>query len=380
MVAVVVLWVSIGLLAYHYVGFPLVMFLLSRVRARPVRAADVTPRVTMIIAAYNEERVIAAKCENTLVLDYPSDKLDVIIVADGSNDATVSIAEAYAARGIRVMHEPARRGKTSALNRAVAEATGDILFFSDANTIYEPGTLRTLMRSFADDDVGGVSGRKVILQDATRAASGGETAFWGYEGFLKHCESLVGSIATADGEIFAMRRSLFEPIPAHVVHDDMYLTLRIVEQGRRVISEMHATSAEFASKSFFDELHLKVRYASAGYQILGLFRNRLLPPKSWFAVEFLSHKLLRWTGFAWLLLAFVANALLIGQPFYNLLFGLQLAFYALALIGWLLYGRVRLPGAVYFPLYFSLGNYAGLIGFFRFLRKGQTTLWRRAER
>jgi poly-beta-1,6-N-acetyl-D-glucosamine synthase len=371
-------WASVGLLLYHYAGFPLLMSLVSRLRPRPVRAAAVTPRVSMIVAAYNEERVIADKCENCLALDYPREQLDVIIAADGSTDQTVAIAGRYADRGIRVLHEPGRKGKTSAINRAAEQARGEILFFSDANTIYAPATLRTLVRSFADPAVGGVSGRKVIREHAERDASRGETAFWGYEAWLKQSESLAGSIATADGEIFAMRRELFQTMPPQVVHDDMYLTLRIVEQGRRVVYEADATSAEYASKNLHDEFHLKVRYASAGYQILGLFRHLLLPPRSWFALEFLSHKLLRWMGFAFLLVTLVTSALLPG-PLYRAFTLAQAAFYAVALVGFLVQGRVK-AGPLYFPLYFVMGNLAGLYGFVRWFTRGQSTLWRRAER
>jgi cellulose synthase/poly-beta-1,6-N-acetylglucosamine synthase-like glycosyltransferase len=377
-VAATLFWGAAGLLAYHFVGFPLIMLALARLRPRPVRREPITPRVTMIIAAYNEESVIAAKCENTLALDYPPGMLEVIIAADGSSDRTVSIAQGYAERGIVVMHEPERRGKTAAINRAAARATGEILFFSDANTVYAPDTIRMLMRSFADSEVGAVSGRKVILEHGQRHASRGETAFWGYEVMLKQSESVVGSIVTADGEIFAVRRDVFEPIPAGVVHDDMYLTLRIVDQGRRVVMDPDAVSAEHASKSLLDEFHLKVRYASAGYQILAMFRHMLLPPRSWFAVQFLSHKVLRWTAWMLLIILFVANAFLPGA-FYRTLFWMQVVFYAAAAIGWMTHGRIKI-GALYFPLYFVMGNSAGMYGFGRWLRRGQTTQWRRAER
>jgi cellulose synthase/poly-beta-1,6-N-acetylglucosamine synthase-like glycosyltransferase len=370
--------VSVGLLVFHYAGFPLLVFVVSRLRPRPVRAEVVTPRVSMIVAAYNEERVIGEKCENCLAQDYPREQLEIIIATDGSTDQTVAIAERSAGRGIRVLHEPGRKGKTSAINRAAAQATGEILFFSDANTIYAPATLRTLVRSFADPAVGGVSGRKVIREHAEREASRGETAFWGYEAWLKQSESLAGSIATADGEIFAMRHELFQTMPARVVHDDMYLTLRIVEQGRRVVYEPEATSAEYASRNLHDEFHLKVRYASAGYQILGMFRHLLLPPRSWFAAEFLSHKLLRWMGWVFLVIALATSAVLPG-PFYGALFLSQLAFYCAALAGFLLRGRLK-AGPLYFPLYFVMGNAAGLYGFVRWITRGQSTQWRRAER
>jgi cellulose synthase/poly-beta-1,6-N-acetylglucosamine synthase-like glycosyltransferase len=276
-----------------------------------------------------------------------------------------------------VLHRAEREGKTSALNRAVAEATGDILMFSDANTMYPAGCVRSLMRNFADSEVGGVSGRKLVLEDSEREASSGETAYWSYEASLKAAESLCGSIVTADGEIFAMRRSLFAPMPLSIVHDDMYLSLTIVAAGRRLVYEKDACSSEFASRTLVDEFHLKARYASAGFQILRAFRSMLLPPRSWFAVEFLSHKLLRWLV-PFFLLGSLAASGLAGSLFFRVVFWAQLAFYAAALAGW--FTRRLAAGILYFPVYFSAMNAAALYGFFRFVTTGQSTLWRKADR
>jgi cellulose synthase/poly-beta-1,6-N-acetylglucosamine synthase-like glycosyltransferase len=371
-------WLAAAVVVYTYIGFPSLVAYLARRRPRPNRRAQITPTVSFIIAAYNEERTIREKLENTLALSYPPESLEIVVAADGSSDGTCDIVREYADRGVQLLHEPTRGGKTSALNRAVEASTGRILFFSDANTRYSPDTVRTMVRNFADPYVGGVSGRKVILQDRERLASAGETAYWGYETTLKSNESLLDSIATGDGEIFAMRRLLFGRMPRQIVHDDMYLTLRIIEQGFRVVYESEAVSAEYASKSLLDEFHLKVRYASAGFQIIAAFRRMLLPPRSWFAFQFLSHKLLRWTAPLWLLTLFVLAGVL-GGPFYGTAFAAQTTFYSLALTGWLLHRWTR-PTVLYFPLYFSVMNGAALYGLARYLVRGQTTLWRKAER
>jgi biofilm PGA synthesis N-glycosyltransferase PgaC len=371
-------WTSAGLILYACIGYPLLAQLLARLRPRPVRKADIRPTVSLIISAYNEEKTIGEKLENSLRLRYPEGKLEIVVVADGSSDRTVEIAGAFRERGVRLLHQSEREGKTAAMNRGVAASTGKILFFSDANTVYQPDTVEKLVRSFDDDSVGGVTGRKVVLEDRGRAATDGETAYWSYESALKAAESLAGSIATADGEIFAMRRSLYEPIPRGIVHDDMYLTLKIVENGYRVVYESEATSAEYASRSLYDEFHLKVRYASAGYQIVASFPGIFRPPRSWFAVEFISHKLLRWLAPFFLLGALFSSAL-IGSLFYKGVFWLQVAFYSIAVLGWALHGRVRFS-ALYFPLYFAAMNTAALYGFARHLMGGQTTQWRKAER
>jgi cellulose synthase/poly-beta-1,6-N-acetylglucosamine synthase-like glycosyltransferase len=290
----------------------------------------------------------------------------------------MEIGREYEDRGVRLMHRPQRQGKSAALNRAVAQARWDIVFFSDANTDYPPNVVEMMVRNLSDPRVGGVSGRKIVLQDDDRAATQGERAFWSYESFLKIQESSVGSIVVADGEIFAMRKGLYRPIPAGMVHDDMYQTLSIVQSGHRVVYENDATSSEHASRNLRDEFHLKVRYASAGYQIFFAFLPMFVPPRSLFAVQFISHKLLRWMAPLFLVGLFAANAL-IGSPFYRAMLWLQVAFYVVALLASLLPSgrRTRL---LYFPLYFCMGNAAALYGLFKFLGGGQSALWRKAER
>jgi cellulose synthase/poly-beta-1,6-N-acetylglucosamine synthase-like glycosyltransferase len=373
-----VFWVCVALVAYTYAGYPVLAWVVSRLRPRPVRREAIEPRVSLVIAAYNEERVIGDKLANTLALDYPKDRLEVVVVADGSTDGTVARARTYAPAGVRVLHEPGRKGKTSALNRAAATCTGEILFFSDANTRYPPDALRRLVRSFADPAVGGASGRKVVLAEESRAATRGEAKYWGYESFLKTCESRIGSIVTADGEIFALRASSFEPMPAEIVHDDMYLTLRLVQAGHRVVYDGEAVSAEPASRSLWDEFHLKVRYASAGFQIVARFPVLTLLPTRLFAVQFVSHKLLRWMAPLFLLGTLIASALLPGV-FYGVAWWAQVAFYGAAVVGLALPGTRR-PRLLYYPAYFTMGNLAALTGMVRAVTGGQSTQWRRAAR
>jgi cellulose synthase/poly-beta-1,6-N-acetylglucosamine synthase-like glycosyltransferase len=371
-------WFCVAVVGYTYAGYPLLAWTLSRLRSKPVHRAAIEPHVSIIIAAYNEERVIEEKIRNTLAIEYPEDRLEVVIVTDGSTDATVAIAESHAGEGVRVLHEPGRKGKTAALNRAGTQCRGEILFFSDANTHYRPDVVRQLVRSFADPMVGGVSGRKIILEHADRAATRGETGYWGYESFLKTCESRIGSIVTADGEIFAVRASLFEPMPPEIVHDDMYLTLRLVQGGHRVVYDADALSAEHASKNLWDEFHLKVRYASAGFQIVARFPGLVLVPTRIFAVQFLSHKILRWTAPLFLLGALVASGVAPGSV-YRLAWWTQAAFYASAAAGLALPAERR-PKLLYYPVYFTMGNLAALYGIVRAVLGGQSTQWRRAER
>lgn len=375
--AAVLFWLSAGLVVYGYAGYPLLAWILSRVAGKPVRKYAEPRPVTFIIAAYNEEKNIAAKIENTLALNYPPELLDIVVAADGSTDNTVAIAQSYAQQGVRVLHEPGRRGKTSAINRAAQTSNADILFFSDANTIYNSDAVIHMVRNFADAAVGGVSGRKIVLGDSEREASTGEAAYWGYEAALKRAESLLASIVTADGEIFAMRRSLFQPIPPHIVHDDMYLTLQIVASGHRVVYEPEATSAEFASRTLNDEFHLKVRYASAGFQIVATFPSLVLNPLRAFAWIFVSHKLIRWLVPVFLLTALFASAVAAQQPLYAAAFAVQTVLYFLAALGAALRSK---RGPLYFLSYFGVMNTAVLYGIGRFLTTGQSPAWRKAQR
>jgi cellulose synthase/poly-beta-1,6-N-acetylglucosamine synthase-like glycosyltransferase len=376
----VTFWAALGLISYGYFGYPALMWAIARWRPRPTRIdPSYRPTVSLIIAACNEEKTIREKLENTFGLLYPRARLDIVVAADGSNDATTDIVSEYAARGVRLLHRPERQGKSAAIARAVATCSSEIILFSDANTHYSPEAILKLVRHFADSRVGGVSGRKIVLSDLDRAATQGELAFWSYESSLKEWESAVGSIATADGEIFAMRRELFEGLPAEIVHDDMYLTLKMVEAGYRVVYERAATSGEYASKTLFDEFHLKVRYASAGYQIIARFSRMFVPIPTWFGLGFLSHKLLRWIAPLLLAGTFISSAFLTAWPFYGAMFWLQVAFYGAAFAG-LVMRRWVTSGILYFPLYFSVMNAAAFYGLVRYFVAGQSPVWRKAAR
>jgi biofilm PGA synthesis N-glycosyltransferase PgaC len=375
---IVLFWLCLGLIVYSYLGYPLLIGLWARLRPNPIQQGEIYPTVSMIIAAYDEEKVIASKIENTLILSYPKDRLETIIVTDGSTDRTAEIAQTFEKIGVRVLHKPERQGKTAALNRAVPYASGEILFFSDANTFYAPDVIPKMVRNFHDASVGGVSGRKVILQESDRSSAQGETAFWWYEASLKHSESQVSSIATADGEVFAMRRALFDTIPVQIVHDDMYLTLKMIAQGYRVVYEHEASSAECPSKTSGDEFHLKVRYASGGYQILSIFKKMFVPPLTLFAFVFISHKLFRWLA-PFFLVGILLSSALIPLAFYYVIFWMQIFFYVVGVLGCVFQKTCR-SKIFYFPHYFCMGNTAALYGFFRYFVFGQSTLWRKAKR
>lgn len=373
--------VSAALLAYHYLVYPaLVIGGSSLARRHAPPAPPEWPSVTFIVAAYNEERVIADKLRNTLALDYPKHRFEIIVVSDGSNDQTEAIVRSFAPQGVVSLHEPQRRGKTAALNRAVSRASGDVVIFSDANNDFSPDAIRMLVRHFADPRVGGVCGAKRIKPAADRQSSVGDGLYWRYESAVKFAESRIGTITNADGEIFAVRRLLYRPVPEHIINDDAQITLDLVGQGYQVLYEPEARSYELASIRIQDDFHVKVRMVAGGFQTLAENAAVLFPLRSWFAWAFFSHKTLRWLAPLFLILALGTSVALSAEPRYLAALLAQLGFYGLALVGYLRIGRGTLSTATYVPFYFTTMNLAALFGLVRFLRRRQTVQWRKAQR
>lgn len=341
-----------------------------------------TPNISFIVAAYNEEKIIREKILNDLKLDYPKEKLEIIIVSDGSSDHTPDIVKEYSNQGIVGLHRDQREGKTAALNRAVKVAKNEIIIFSDANSMFRTDALRKLVRHFADESIGGVSGRKSVLRSPGRKASLGDNLFWKYESSLKQAESNLGSIPTADGEIFALRKALYQSIDPRLINDDMAITLNILRQGKRVIYDQSAITEEEASISLKDDFNVKSRMVYGGLQILSLYKNDLNPLRSFFGLQFFFHKTLRY--FMWLLLfiIFTSNFLCLGKHvFYSLFFILQLSFYAMALIGYFLDKLKMKTFLFYFPYYYCNVNLAALKGFVFYLKQRSTVdVWKKAIR
>ncbi len=384
---------SAVLLVYHFLVYPaVVMAAARRARRGGGAATEVTirpdgarssswPTVSFVIAAYNEQRVIARKLDNTLALDYPRERLEILVAADGSTDATVAIASRYADRGVRVLHEPERRGKSAALNRAVAACRGEIVVLSDANNDFAADALRALVRHFADPRVGGVCGRKTIRRCDDREASRGDGLYWRYESAIKVAESALGVVTTADGEICAIRRAAWRPIPPEVVNDDAELTFALVRAGLRLVYEPAAVSIEPASRTLEDDYRVKVRMIAGGFQTVALHWRELLPPRTRFAWMFLSHKLLRWCV-PLLLVALAASSVALARtPIGAASLAGQTLLYGLALLGWVGRQRGELPCWKYVPMYFALMNFAALVGLRRFLGGERIqTLWQKAAR
>ena len=372
-----VFWLGAAALCYTYAGYPLLVLLVSRLRPRAVRREDGhEPSVSVVITAYNEERDLAAKLENTLALDYPKEKLEVIVASDCSNDRTDEIARRFAARGVRLHRQPTRRGKTAAQNAAVALARGEVILFSDATTMYQPDVLRVMAPSFADASVGCVAGRLVYVDPEGTSTGQGARSYWGYETFLKQHESRACSLIGASGCLYAVRRSAYVPLYEEACSDFIIAT-ELFEQGLRTVYEPGAVSVEETNRRADKELKMRVRVIAQTYTDLWRHRRMLNPMRGGFySIELLSHKVLRYAVPLFLVAVFAASAALApGSLFYAAAFFAQALVYLAALLS-LALGRAGLHSRVLaLPGYFVLANFAAVLAFYKFLRGERYARW-----
>lgn len=371
-----VFWLSAAALAYTYVGYPLLVAAFARLRPRPVRRAPLEPNVTVIITAYNEQRDLAAKLENTLALDYPKEKLEILVASDCSSDRTDEIARSFGARGVRLHRQAERLGKTAAQNSAVELASGEIILFSDATTLYERDVLRALVPSFADESVGCVAGRLVYVDPAETGVGRGAKSYWGYETFLKTHESRACSLIGASGCLYAVRRAAYVPLYPEACSDFIIAT-KMVEQGLRAVYEPSAVCTEETNRRSDKEFKMRVRVIAQTFTDLWRHRAMLNPLRAGFyAVELLSHKVLRYAVPVFLACLLLASAALAPfSLFFAAVFALQACFYLAAAAGWLLEragARVRLLAL---PHYFVLANAAVVLAFYKFLRGERYARW-----
>ena len=374
--AELVFWISAAGLLYTYAGYPLLLVFVSSLRPRLVRRTDSTPRVTVIITAYNEERALASKLEDTLALDYPQDCLEVIVASDCSSDRTDEIACEFGSRGVRLHRQPERLGKTAAQNAAVERASGEIIVFSDATTFYQRNVLRTMMPNFADPTVGCATGR-VIYTDSTSSSVGhGTRSYWDYEFFLKKHESAICSLIGVCGCLYAVRRSAYVPL-YHEACSDFVIATKMVEQGLRAIYEPDAVCSEETNTQTNKELNARVRIMTQTFADLWRNRSMMNPLRSgFFAVELLSHKVMRYLVPLFLITILAASgALAGGSTYYLVALAVQIGFYIAAGLAGLL-ERVGLHSRLLaIPQYFVLGNLASLIAFYQFLRGERYMRW-----
>lgn len=379
-VAETLFWGSVAWGAYVYVGYPLLVALLGRLR-RPAAGAgspaeELLPSATLLIAAYNEEGALEAKLENSLALDYPA--LQIVVLSDGSTDRTDEIASSYASRGVELVRVEGRQGKTAAQNEGVTRTSADVLVFSDANSLYDPDAIRRLVEPLTDPTVGVVEGRRVDhAPDVTEtAATVGERSFRDYESWIKASESRFHTCVGATGPIYAVRRSAYVPLDPSEISDFLEPMMVNARHGLRQVFAPRAISREPLLSRGAQEFPRKVRIITRCLASIARHPSLWLPIRrpltTW---QLWSHRLLRWLFPIPLVVAFGASAALAAMPLYGAAFVAQVAFYLLALVGHRRERAGSAPAWARYPYYFCLANLAAGVAIGHALRGRRFRVW-----
>ena len=371
-------WLIIFCFVYLTILYPVALLVISRFRRNIPRKKPFEPTVSLLVAAYNEEMWIEEKILNSLDLDYPADKLEILVASDGSTDATGEIAMRYREKGIKVFDFTENRGKVAILNELVAQSGGEIVMFTDCNAMFNREAVRELTANFSDERVGGVCGKKTYLPGEKLSFFGrSEAAFLKWDLKLKEWESLIHSCVTANGSIYAIRRSLYRPIERPSVPDDFLISTRVVAAGYRLVFEPKAYSVESASGSGKTEFTRKARFVHTGLN--GLFDNpSLLNPfrYGWYSWILWSHKALRRIVPPFFFLLPLLNLFLLGNPFYNRFFLIQVLFYLTAFAGWRAESSgKKLPRFLNMPYYATTVHLAAVTAWYRLLRGKRLDRW-----
>lgn len=379
--------VSIGFVGYCYLGYPLFLGLLAKVlgksaaqelSAPPTGNIAEYPFVSIIIAAYKEESVILERLQNAIMVDYPADRYEVLIGCDGNEDLTGELVAGFGDSRVRLCQYKERRGKPSVLNDTVLEARGEIIAFSDANTFWERDALKRLVRHFRDSQVGGVCGQLRLTDPHTGENVDG--MYWKYENMLKRWEGQLGALLGVNGAIYAIRKELWQPIPANSIVDDFLIGMRLYLDGRKLIFDETAVANEESAPTIGAEFHRRARIGAGGFQSLCWLAPLLRPRYGAIAFAFWSHKVLRWLCPAFLAAAFVANLGLLSSPVFQVTMVLQCLFYCVAILGRHITGAGRAVRILRLTTMFTDMNLALSVGFWRWASNRQSGAWKRTAR
>lgn len=385
----VIFWVSLLIIAYTYIGYPVLVYLLSLVFRRRVKKSDIYPKVSILISAYNEEKFIEAKIKSILELDYPQDKIEVLIGSDGSNDKTDSIVMKYitshqvtespshqkSSENIKLFRLQLREGKPSVLNSLAEQVKNEILVFTDARQRLEKSSLKELVANFSDDKVGSVSA-ELIFSDADKNNAQGISLYWQYEKFIRLSESKLGSMLGATGAMYAIRKELFPALPKDLILDDVYIPLKSVEKGFRAIFEPKAIIFDSVSCDAEEEFQRKARTLTGNFQIFTLLKKLFNPFVSPIAIQLFSHKFLRLTMPFFLICLFVSNVFILDEGIPRAIFITQVIFYILAIMGLFTNTLKKVTNV---PKMFLVMNTAAVVGLYRFLFNKQSVAWKKTN-
>jgi cellulose synthase/poly-beta-1,6-N-acetylglucosamine synthase-like glycosyltransferase len=378
----------IAIIAYSYIGYGIVLYMMIKIKGLFTKQNHLyetsnLPEVTLLIAAYNEEEVIESKLINSTCLQYPSSKLKIVCITDGSTDSTNTIITNYG--NAKLLFEPERNGKTAAINRAMEFISSPIVVLTDANTFLNQNAILEIVKHFSDPKVGCVSGeKKVISESSNSLAAGGEGLYWKYESKLKLMDYKLYSTAGAAGELFAIRRELFKPIPKNIILDDFVISLQIVKNGYKIAYEPKAYATEYGSVNIQEELKRKIRICAGGFQAMMYLKSLLnIFNHGVFSFQYFSHRVLRWTLAPlalFLLLPLNFLGAMANNELYTYLLIPHLLFYLLAYVGWKYELNKNRIKALFIPYYFLMMNYSVIIGFYRFISNSQSVNWEKSKR
>lgn len=383
-------WISLLIIFYTYIGYGIVLYFLLRIKrltqkktAEPESEPGNPPSLTLVVAVYNEEAILEEKIQNTLSLHYPEGRLAYLFVTDGSTDRSPDVVRQFPQ--IQLMHTPERNGKIAAIHRAMKEVKTDIVVFTDANTFLNEQALVRIARHYADEKVGAVSGEKRVQVADVSDATAGEGFYWKYESLLKKWDSELYSVVGAAGELFSIRRALYQPVRPDTVLDDFMISMLIASKGYRIVYEPAAFALETSSANTSEELKRKIRIAAGGIQSIIRLKELINPLRyPLLSFQYVSHRVLRWTVTPFfMILAFLLNLFIVLEtptPVYQLLLIGQILLYGAALLGWLFERKEIKIKALFVPFYFCMMNYAVLAGIHRYVTGRQSAAWEKAKR
>lgn len=370
-------WLSALLIFYTYIGYPLLMVIWSRLRAQPVETADISPSVSIVIAAYNEEDRILPRIENLLSSDYPQDKLEIIIVSDGSTDQTVERIESLNNANVKVIPLSENGGKAIAVNHGVAAASGELIVFADVRQRFAASAIRHLVNQFADEKVGGATGELILMSAGNDEAPEGVGLYWKYEKAIRDMESSVDSTVGATGAIYAIRKTLYQPLPDGIILDDVLTPMRITQQGYRVVMVREAHAFDTISGSGDEEFARKVRTLAGNYQLMQAAPWINSPRKNRLFFQWISHKVSRLITPFFMIIA-VLSAFLAAKPLYVFLGVLQVLAYGIAGFACLKLMRgEKVTGPLNAAASFLMLNITAIVAAYSFFMGNTASLWKK---
>jgi poly-beta-1,6-N-acetyl-D-glucosamine synthase len=385
----IVFWISLAVLFYCYIGYGLLVFFITGLKSllgkKEIQEKGNLLPITLVVTAYNEEKILRQKIANALAIDYPAGQLQLLFITDGSTDGSENILQEFPS--IRSMHQAERKGKYAAIKRVMQQVQTPIVVFSDANTMLNPDCIKKIVRHYANEKTGGVAGEKKIIRSKDISAVGeAEGWYWQYESFMKKLDNRLNTVTGAAGELFSIRTALFKELDDDLILDDFVISMQVCLQGYIIAYEPGAYATEQPSLSLAEEEKRKVRISAGAYQSVGylkeclnIFKHPLL------SFQYISRRLLRWIFCpAMLMLVFFSNIFIVteqpGIVFYSLALVIQILFYLLAVAGWLIVRSGKKAGLLTIPFYFVFMNYCLVKGFIKFAKGRQSVLWEKSLR